>query len=403
MAKDYPIIVEFQIVDPNKKTQGIMNSYDVIIIGRGLSALSTAWHLRRLGIRRLCLVAPNRTWSNCGSYLGHTATVSLHDNITRSVHNLGADVARDLLALSRRGFSQLVDFLQTWNLPHATGQVIRLGLSEHEAVEMEIASKWLSENGFPSGHEKNSTSYSGCHSVQYDGAASVSFDMQELLNRFEKDLKTETIVTTVASLAEQPGCIAVNTSCGKKYHSELVVTACHEGIKNLVPDLASTLVNHADQRIEFELVRGKIPLMPGDHVLAGHGHFWATYTRQKRLIAGGAKFLRKWGGVEAASASVMDNVSMAVKKKWEEVFAIKLSAPISTRGFIELYACDELPVIGPMYGNSRILVASGYRNSGGSFALVAGQSLAEFITTGNSKTLSPRFLPIRLRSLPESK
>ena len=181
-----------------------------------------------------------------------------------------------------------------------------------------------------------------------------------------------------------------------------MVAACHAGIKTLVPELATTLVNHADQRVEFDLLEGDAPIEPGDHVLAEHCHFWVTYTHHKKLIAGGARFLRKWGGVEAESSTVMDHISTTVKKKWEDIFDIKLSEAISARGFIELYACDELPIIGPMFGNSRILVASGYMNSGSSFALAAGQGLAEYVATGKSKSVSSIFLPNRLRSLPES-
>lgn len=379
-----------------------MKSYDVIIIGRGLSALSTAWHLRRLGIGRVCLMAPNQNWSNCISFSGHMATASLHDNISRTVHNLGVEAAKDLLALGRLGFSQLVDLLETWRLPHATGQVIRIGLSDHETTEMEVATKWLKENGFPSALKKASLPFHGCRSVQHDGTAAVSFDMQGLLSRLEQDLNAETMVTTVGSLEEKESGVVVNTSCGKKFHSEIVVAACHAGIKTLVPELATALVNHADQRVEFDLVEGDAPIEPGDHVLAEHSHFWVTYTHQKRLIAGGARFLRKWGGVEAESATVMDHVSTTVKNKWEDIFDIKLSEPISARGFIELYACDELPIIGPMFGNSRILVTSGYMNSGSSFALAAGQGLAEYVATGKSKSVSSIFLPNRLRSLPES-
>jgi len=187
-----------------------------------------------------------------------------------------------------------------------------------------------------------------------------------------------------------------------KFHCELVVVACHDGIKQLVPDLAPALINHADQRIEFKILGGHIQLNPGDHVVAGHNHYWLTYSHRRSVIAGGARFLRKWGGVEAEGAPVINDITKTVKEKWEQILNIKLSPPQSANGFIELYACDELPIIGPMFGQSRILVASGYMNSGASFSLAAAQGLAELITKGHSASVSPNFWPARLRSLPES-
>ena len=378
-----------------------MKSYDVIIVGRGLSALSTAWHLKRLGIRRLAIIAPKRDTSNCASCSGHTATASLFENISRTVHNLGEDVAQDLLSLARHGFSQLADFIDRWDMANATGQVIRLSLSDHETREMDVATRWLENHGYPASHDKKRRSSSGCHSTQYDGAAAVSFDMGILLEHLENDINVDTMLTTVSSIERHSSEIVVHTSCGEKYPCEIVVTACHEGIKTLVPELANALINHADQLIELELQQGRIALAPGDHLLAGHGHFWLTYTHRKRLVAGGATFLRKWGGIEADRALVMDTVSKTIKETWEDVLRIRLSDPIYAHGLIELYACDERPIIGPMYGDSRVLVTSGYRNSGASFAMAAGHGLAEFIAAGTSKSIPAAFLPSRLRSLPE--
>lgn len=379
-----------------------MKHYDVIIVGRGLTGLSTAWHLKRLGIRRIVLIAPKRMTSNCGSLLATMATTTLHDNISRPVHNLGADITRTLLATTRHGFSQLADLLDCWNLSHAVGQVRRIALTDHETEEMEIATTWLESHGFPARHTKRPSKYHGCKSLQLDGAASLSFNSKDLLNKMEQEIKVDSISSTVTSMTTQSSGLLVQTACGERYQGEIVVAACHEGIRKLIPDLSESLVNHADQSVEFELLRGELPINPGDHVLAGHGHYWLTYHHQKRLTAGGCKFLRKWAGVEAEKATVMTEISQTLKNKWEEIFAIQLSEPKSSLGFLELCACDELPIIGPMYGDSRVLVASGFINSGVSLAMAAGQGLAEFITAGKSQTISPVFLPARMRSLPES-
>jgi glycine/D-amino acid oxidase-like deaminating enzyme len=378
-----------------------MKSYEVVIIGRGLTALGVAWHLKRLGIKRICLVAPPRSSHNCASFLAHTATASLHENISRTVHNLGAPISRDLLDLTRRGFSQLANFVADWNLPHSVGEVLRFSLSDHETTEMDVATEWLNQHGFAASHDKNSAS-SQFFSTQFDGAASLSFDVKLFLETLEKEANVESFSTKIVSIYTDTKGATLSTPSSSKYHCELVVVACHDGIKQLVPDLAPALINHADQRIEFKILNGNIQLKPGDHALAGHNHYWLTYSHQRTLITGGARFLRKWGGVEADEAPVISDITKTVKEKWEQILKIKLSTPLATTGFIELYGCDELPIIGPMFGQSRILVASGYMNSGASFSLAAAQGLAELITKGYSTAVSPNFWPARLRSLPES-
>ena len=379
-----------------------MKSYDVIIVGRGFAALSTAWHLKRLGIRRICLIGPTPTQDNCHSMLASCAFASLHDNITRAVHNLGPEVAKDLMFLARCGLFELTNHLERWSIDRALGQVIRLGLSEHETQEMKIATNWLSQNGYPAHHVEKPSFQKNCDSIQFDGAASISFDSDALMKRLETNSACDVWPTDVI-LAEQLGnSMRLKTSNGQIFESELAVLACHQGIKSLLPILAPTLVNHADQSVEFDIQSGHLHTNQGDHVIAGHGQLWFTHSHKNKLRAGGARFMRPWAGVEATEATASPAISLNIKQTIEKLLGVKLSRPKSAVGFIELLACDELPIIGPMFGNSRFLIASGFMNSSLSFRLAAGRGLAEFITQGRSSTVSDSFLPRRLRSLPES-
>lgn len=379
-----------------------MKSYDVIIVGRGLAALSTAWHLNRLGIRRICLIGPTPTQDNCHSMLASCAFASLHDNITRAVHNLGPEVAKDLMFLARCGLFELINHLERWSIDRALGQVIRLGLSQHETQEMKIATTWLSQNGYPAHHVEKPSFQKTCDSIQFDGAASISFDSDVLMKRLETNSACDVWPTDVILAEQLSSSMRLRTSSGQIFESELAVLACHQGIKSLLPILAPTLVNHADQSVEFDIQSGHLHTNQGDHIIAGHGQLWFTHSHKNKLRAGGARFMRPWAGVEATEATASPAISINIKQTIENLLGVKLSRPKSAVGFIELLACDELPIIGPMFGNSRFLIASGFMNSSLSFRLAAGRGLAEFITQGRSSTVSDSFLPRRLRSLPES-
>jgi glycine/D-amino acid oxidase-like deaminating enzyme len=374
-----------------------MKSFDVIIIGRGLTGVSTAWHLAQLGVQRICLVGPTPTHDLCASLNAGYAHVTLHDNITRSIHSQGSKITRDLLDLNRAGFCGLLDFVRENKIEHRLGCVSRVAETPHEAREMAAAVTWLQTNGF-----SPSLTAFGKRTVQQDGAAAASIDIAAVLGALERQSNAYIHSGTVGAIQRSPDGLAVTTTTGTTIHAEMVVAACHVGIKNLIPEMSEALVNHADQWMEFEIQKGELRLSRGDLVFSGHSQFWMTYSHRGTVIAGGARFLRPWAGVEATSSSVLPGITTAVKSKIERLFAISLSQPVQTIGALDLRACDEIPMIGPMFGESRILLAGGYMGSGLTLGFAAGRGLSQFIQSGHSTLVSDAFYPIRLRSLPKS-
>ena len=374
----------------------MQQSFEVIIIGRGITGLSTAWHLKGLGFRNVCIVSPPRTQFNSASLNAGYASVSLHDNITRAAHGLGSNTASELLGLNRVGFQELTEFARLFDVDCRIGQVFRVSGSQHEDEEMAVAVDWLRLNGFPASMEKSEG-----YAIQKDGAAAASLDIVTLLNRLETAVDCATLDSMVQNLDSKSDHIVVELQSGQKLRAEVVVLACHTGIKSIIPTLSSSFVNHADQWMEFDMIKKNDILSPGNLIFSGHSQFWISPTYRGTLAAGGCRYLRKWAGVEAEDAPVMDEVIIAVKEKIESQFSIKLSKQISAQGIIDIRTCDEIPVIGPMYGDSRILLASGYMGTGLTFGFAAGKGLSDFIHSGSSKIIPRVFHPSRLRSLPE--
>jgi glycine/D-amino acid oxidase-like deaminating enzyme len=101
----------------------------------------------------------------------------------------------------------------------------------------------------------------------------------------------------------------------------------------------------------------------------------------------------------------MTNVTNTVKTKIGELFradGVKLSDPVTAAGILDIRACDEIPIIGPMFGDSRVLLASGYMGSGLTLGFAAGLGLADFVAAGKSRIIPSLFHPNRLRSLAET-
>jgi glycine/D-amino acid oxidase-like deaminating enzyme len=377
-----------------------MQAFDVIIIGRGITGLSTGLHLKRYGIGSFCFVAPSRDFTNCASINSGYAAVSTLDNISRTVHGHGEDAARNLLRLGRIGFSDLMDLTTQFKVDHHEGRVYRLTQSDMEAQEMAVASSWLASNGFPSSVSLDGR---GTQKLTYqsDGTASASINMESLLGHMEEDLSSKIFPEDVIRIETTPRHISVLTSSGIKLTAEVVVVASHLGIKKLIPNMESCLVNHADQWAEFEF-DGRYPfLTPGNLLLSDFSQYWISVTSDRKLRAGGARYLRKWAGVEAIEAHLDEKITSTVKKRIESLFDVKLSNPTLQHALLELRACDEIPIIGPMYDDSRVLMAGGYMGSGLTLGCAAGRGLSEFIIEGRSKTVPAIFHPKRLRSLAE--
>jgi glycine/D-amino acid oxidase-like deaminating enzyme len=142
-------------------------------------------------------------------------------------------------------------------------------------------------------------------------------------------------------------------------------------------------------------------LTPGNLLLSDFSQYWISVTSDRKLRAGGARYLRKWAGVEAIEAHLDEKITSTVKKRIESLFDVKLSNPTLQHALLELRACDEIPIIGPMYDDSRVLMAGGYMGSGLTLGCAAGRGLSEFIIEGRSKTVPAIFHPKRLRSLAE--
>ena len=119
------------------------------------------------------------------------------------------------------------------------------------------------------------------------------------------------------------------------------------------------------------------------------------------MTIGGSRFLRKFAGIGAVEPKVEPKIESHLLGFLSQVFGIDNSKTyhLRTVAGLDIRPCDELPVIGPMFGETRILVASGFMNHGLPQGFFAGKCLSDLIQSGVCGNL-PRILwPERLRSI----
>jgi glycine/D-amino acid oxidase-like deaminating enzyme len=220
-------------------------------------------------------------------------------------------------------------------------------------------------------------------------------------------LRSGSQVTTFgeAQSFQSSGSAMEVTHAGGKVRAEFLVCAQHLSIGDQLPNLAEALVPYADQWSEYQLRdRNQVlPWNPGTVFSWQHSHIWGVITGSNTLRIGGGRYLRAMAGIEAKVASYEQKIMRHLAEAWNGLWPDLPVDPVGIGfGTRDCRPCDELPLIGPMFGEGRILLGTGYMGQGLSLGFMAGRCLAELIA--GQPTKLPRLLwPERLRSLPTEK
>jgi glycine/D-amino acid oxidase-like deaminating enzyme len=381
--------------------------FDIAIIGGGITGLSAAYHLQKLGFSRLCLFSKTPDHSATAQSSGFISG-GMADNFTRLSHQRGVSTAKEIWNFCDLAYDSLLEYLQNKGIPHQKGERLRWMISEAEKLEAHTAVQQMTGEGFPGTWEAAKPSQPGLSSTrwlgtQHDGLRAASVSVPHLLLQ----LRSGSGVTSFdeAQSFQSTGDALEVTHPGGKVRCEFIVCAQHLSIGDLLPNLAESLVPYADQWSEYQLQScdKTLPWKPGTVFSWQHSHIWGVITGPSTLRIGGGRYLRAMAGIEAKVASYEQKITRHLAEAWNGLWPDLLVEPTGPgSGIRDCRPCDELPLIGPMFGEGRILVGTGYMGQGLSLGFMAGRCLAELIA--GQPTKLPRLLwPERLRSLPRDK
>lgn len=386
------------------------SSYQVLIVGAGVTGLSCAFHLKKQGIKSVAVAAAGPPLQAAETAAGLACGGQL-DNFTRVSHAHGDDFAAQLWHMGDAGFSSLVAFCQKQKVEIACGDRIRLIVSDPEVAEAEKAVAALRQHN-PGVKLINPQSDSRWRnvfshrvlSIQDEGLAGAILDAKSLLCALEQNSDFQ-IIPNLQQLESSASGISAMTENGDIYRAEIVILACHLDIRSYIPPLRDALVSVADQwgmaTLSQPLTKA---LRPGTYWSANHTYEWGGLCHESnKMIVGGGRYLRPMAGIEAEAAPYEDKIESHLETQVLKTF-LGIDALQTKRGTsgLDCRPCDELPIVGPMFGDQRLLVATGFMGSGLSMGFMAGACLAELIVHGRSPGLPRRLWPERLRSM-ESK
>jgi glycine/D-amino acid oxidase-like deaminating enzyme len=381
--------------------------FDIAIIGGGITGLSAAYHLQKLGFSRLCHFRKDPDHSTSIQTAGFVSG-GMADNFTRLSHPRGSATAKQIWSFCDLAYDTLLEYIRNAGIPHQTSERLRWMISEAEVAEAQKAVQQLNAEGFAGSYEPATPHVPGLSSTRWlgtqkEGSRAATVSVPLLLQNLSAASKV-TLFGEAQSFQSSGGPIEV-THAGGTVRAEFLVCAQHLSLGGLLPNLAESLVPYADQWSEFQL-RDRtrtLPWQPGTVFSWQHSHIWGVVTGPNTLRIGGGRYLRAMAGIEAKVASYEQKIVQHLAEAWTGLWPELPIEPTGLGfGIRDCRPCDELPLIGPMFGESRVLVGTGYMGQGLSLGFMAGRCLAELIA--DKPTQLPRLLwPERLRSLPSDK
>lgn len=384
-----------------------VRNYQVAIIGGGITGLATAYHLGLAGVDKIVVLSdPERSPTaarSAGFILG-----SLFDNITRVAHAYGLEIAEEIYRFSQQARLNLITFCQHQKIPVALAPHLRLIVSSNELIESRKAVTLFQQAGFAAQHVTADDpacalpyNPSAVHALQDDSLGGGYLEAQLLCRRLQALSSAEHLPAAVEKLGWQRDNSCV-LQCGEHtLRSELVVLACHNHMVTLMPELEEIVIPYSDQWSSYRVEGGQ--LQPGLVLTANHGHEWAVVVSATEIHLGGARFLRRLAGTGDAEPRANTKISAYLQQRFLKFLpALRALHCERTMPLIGVRPCDELPLVGPMYGNDRVLLATGFMGNGLSWGFQAGKCLSDLICHGHSDILPRQLWPERLRALPSS-
>ncbi len=367
---------------------------DIAIVGASISGLACGHFLKQKNIPNFILVDPD-----VQTQLLHTPgyiTREPWDNYTRYHHNLDPERARLFWEFSSKAYDQTKEFLRQNEVAYTLSDRVRLILSDMELIEAEKAVRLLSDNGFASEWAENYAPHLAISKAQVAAKAAATFKASSFADALLTPLKPQVLAEKALGFTKEGSKVILETE-HSKIHCEILVLACDYKIVDFLPDWEDTIIPISDQWDLYETVEaGK----KTDYNLysAFHGYYFGVQTEAESYAVGGARFLRKLAGIGELAHTPNAKVTAHLREKMANLLAVEFGKLKQSFPLIEASSCDELPIIGPLLGNDRILLAACYNKAGLTTGFYAGRILSDLIANGRSDIL-PEFLkPTRFRN-----
>lgn len=361
----------------NTNDQSIDSSYDVIIIGGGMTGLSTAINLQKEGKRCLLIEAVNICFGTSGGTTAHLNNF-FDTTYTDVIKNFNEDTAKMLAAGAREAIETIKKNIDTYN--------IDCGFEEKDSYLFAVEDKHVKQlddiidGAAKVGVEMRVADHSPFY-IPYIKIACIPGQAQFHPVKYLMALASEFINlggrildgTRVTEIEPADNSITVNTT-GKTFNAEHVVYATHMPPGNIMMDLKNA--PYRSYALGLILNDDKYPDELG-YDLYDPYHYYRTQevNGQKYLIAGG----------EDHKTGHDDNADYCFQKLEDYVRGFFDIKEVAFKWSSQYYEpVDGLPYIGKVNQDENVYIATGYSGNGMIYGTLAGNILKDLVVHGSS-------------------
>jgi gamma-glutamylputrescine oxidase len=386
---------------PLQTDETLPGSVEVIVVGGGLTGVSTTYWLSSMGLRPLLLEQRELSHGATGRNGGHIMA-SLGTSFGAYIQSLGLDETLAVLEFVRENSRLLHEFVETHQIDCdlQDNDLVSFAINSQQAEHLRQAFEVMKPYGITTdfwdaervAKETGSTAFQAGLVRPNHGQfwpAKLVVAMAQIAAHQGAQLMTE---TTVLSVERHDGHLTVHTNRGP-IQTSTVVYATNALTHHLLPELKDAIVPVRAQAIATE----PVPRLWDFDWSANDGYEYAIQRQDGRIILGGMRWRSptKEVGIED-DESVEPNVSEGLRTYLGECFEALRDIKIDYEWTgIMGYTKDDLPLIGELAHRPGEYIAAGFTGQGMSYGFLAGKTLAEQLVKKTSSKIPKTFDPNR--------
>lgn len=375
---------------------------EVVVIGGGITGVSTAYFLRRHGIEVTLLERRGLSGGATGRNGGHISP-GTSERFSESVKRYGVEVTRAIYDYSTRCALAVQDFVRAHDVPcelRFNGSV-SLALTEDELRQVRESFEEMQKYGIPSAYWDAAACAERTRSEDFLGGvyrptagqlwpARLVFAVAEQAMKLGANVQTRTAVRAVENEGGKP---VVKTERGD-IRAEHVVHATNAWARALLPFLSETIVPVRNQVI----ITAPAPRLWNFGLSTNFGYEYFMQRPDNRIVLGGMRWKTPTMEVNNDDdATLAPEVSAGLRAFLPEHFADLRDVTVEQEWIgIMGFSKDRNPLIGPLPDRPGEYVAAGFTGHGMPMTFFAGKAVAEMIAGQEPEFFVPEaFLPAR--------
>lgn len=370
--------------------------YDVIVIGSGATGLGCALSLKKFGINNFIVIADQENNLDLSSHAKFISALPI-ENSTRLTQRNGHDAWKSYLEISKRGLDEILKFSNKNGIAAIKGPIHRLSTSRHECDEIYKSNQIWQSLGIPSKLENKFLYNSSNRTVQVHDDCLLRSNVHRIMETAKLEIFEHLHCHEVVQIETSKEFATVRTKDNKSFKSEIIVLANGLGISKLMPEMADKLIPYQDQWNKFKFNTSPFEIGDWFLIFAQYSLFTLFNDSNESLWICGGRFKRKFEGIGSSTPSLCSRSLQACHSFAQKFLKLEKLEHLCSIALNDINTCDELPIIGPMYGQERILLATGYAGAGIAVGFGAGSCLADLIASGKCLQLDQSLQPSRFQ------